>query len=113
MWTDGARLYAGTLNGVLILDLHSQNWTRSLRSCVTHGAQLTGDENYVYFGTTSGITRIARGYWTSSLIRKQRCNNTSLKRIASENRQSGNARSRSSYQLVSWLSEKAQRNRGR
>ncbi len=60
MWTDGARLYAGTLNGVLILDLHSQNWTRVTEELPSRTVlSVTGDENYVYFG----IARIARGYW--------------------------------------------------
>ena len=64
MWTDGARLYAGTLNGVLILDLHSQNWTRITEELPSRTVlSVTGDENYVYFGTASGIARIARGYW--------------------------------------------------
>jgi ligand-binding sensor domain-containing protein len=63
MWTDGARLYAGTLNGVLILDLHSQNWTRVTDELPSRTVlSITGDENYVYFGTTNGIARIARGY---------------------------------------------------
>jgi ligand-binding sensor domain-containing protein len=64
MWTDGARLYAGTLNGVLILDLHSQNWTRITEELPSRTVlSITGDENYVYFGTTNGIARVARGYW--------------------------------------------------
>jgi ligand-binding sensor domain-containing protein len=64
MWTDGARLYAGTLNGVLIFDLHSQNWTRVTDELPSRTVlSITGDENYVYFGTTNGIIRVARGYW--------------------------------------------------
>jgi ligand-binding sensor domain-containing protein len=64
MWTDGARLYAGTLNGVLIFDLHSQEWTRVTEELPSRTVlSITGDENYVYFGTTSGIARVARAYW--------------------------------------------------
>ena len=64
MWTDGARLYAGTLNGVLIFDLQSQNWTRVTEELPSRIVlSITGDEDYVYFGTTNGIARIARGYW--------------------------------------------------
>ncbi len=64
MWTDGARLYAGTLDGVLIFDLHSQKWTRVTEELPSRTVlSITGDENYVYFGTTSGIARVARAYW--------------------------------------------------
>lgn len=67
MWTDGARLYAGTLNGVLILDLHSQNWTRITEELPSRTVlSITGDETYVYFGTTSGIARVARAYWNQA-----------------------------------------------
>jgi hypothetical protein len=64
MWTDGSRLYAGTLDGVLIFDLHSQKWTHVTEELPSRTVlSITGDENYVYFGTASGIARIARGYW--------------------------------------------------
>jgi ligand-binding sensor domain-containing protein len=64
MWTDGARLYAGTLDGVLIFDLHSQKWTHVTEELPSRTVlSITGDENYVYFGTASGIARVARGYW--------------------------------------------------
>lgn len=67
MWTDGARLYAGTLNGVLIFDLQSQNWTRVTEELPSRTVlSITGDENYVYFGTSSGIARIARAYWNQA-----------------------------------------------
>jgi ligand-binding sensor domain-containing protein len=64
MWTDGSRLYAGTLDGVLIFDLHSQKWTHVTEELPSRTVlSITGDENYVYFGTASGIARVARGYW--------------------------------------------------
>jgi len=67
MWTDGARLYAGTLNGVLIFDLHSQNLTRVTEELPSRTIlSITGDEGYVYFGTTNGIARIARAYWNQA-----------------------------------------------
>jgi ligand-binding sensor domain-containing protein len=67
MWTDGVRLYAGTLNGVLIFDLHSQSWTRVTEELPSRTVlSITGDENYVYFGTSSGIARIARAYWNQA-----------------------------------------------
>jgi ligand-binding sensor domain-containing protein len=67
MWTDGERLYAGTLDGVLIFDLHSQKWTHITDELPSRTVlSITGDEQYVYFGTTSGIARIARNYWNAA-----------------------------------------------
>ena len=64
MWADGERLYAGTLDGVLIFDLHSQKWTHVTEELPSRTVlSITGDERYVYFGTTSGISRVARTYW--------------------------------------------------
>ncbi|HXI74044.1 MAG TPA: hypothetical protein VNG94_00560, partial [Pyrinomonadaceae bacterium] len=64
MWTDGARLYAGTLEGVMVFDLHSQNWTRITEELPSRTVlSITGDEHFVYFGTTGGIARIGRSYW--------------------------------------------------
>jgi ligand-binding sensor domain-containing protein len=67
MWTDGERLYAGTLDGVLIFDLRSQKWTHVTEELPSRTVlSITGDEQYVYFGTTSGIARIARSYWNQT-----------------------------------------------
>lgn len=64
MWADGERLYAGTLDGVLIFDLYSQKWTHVTDELPSRTVlSITGDERYVYFGTTSGIARVARSYW--------------------------------------------------
>jgi ligand-binding sensor domain-containing protein len=64
MWTDGSRLYAGTLDGVWIFDLRSQRWTHVTEELPSRMVlSITGDEQYVYFGTASGIARIARDYW--------------------------------------------------
>jgi len=64
MWTDGARLYAGTLDGVLVFDLQSQKWARITKELPSRTVlSITGDEAHVYFGTTGGIARIARSYW--------------------------------------------------
>jgi len=61
MWSDGARLYAGTLDGTLVFDLNSQEWTRlSSEMPARTVLSITGDDNYVYFGTTAGIARIGR-----------------------------------------------------
>jgi ligand-binding sensor domain-containing protein len=68
MWTDGSRLYAGTLDGVLIFDLRSQRWTHVREELPSRMVlSVAGDENYVYFGTTSGIARVALAYWNSAV----------------------------------------------
>jgi ligand-binding sensor domain-containing protein len=64
MWSDGKRLYVGTLDGALLFDQQSQTWTAikaELPSLTV--LSITGDERYVYFGTTNGIARIERSYW--------------------------------------------------
>ena len=67
MWSDGTRLYIGTLDGALMFDLHSQKWTRIVAELPSRTVlSITGDERYVYFGTTSGIARIERSYWDHS-----------------------------------------------
>jgi ligand-binding sensor domain-containing protein len=67
LWTDGERLYAGTLDGILLFDLHSQKWTHITDELPSRTVlSITGDEQYVYFGTTSGIVRIARNYWNTA-----------------------------------------------
>jgi ligand-binding sensor domain-containing protein len=61
MWSDGSHLYAGTLDGTLVLDLSSQEWTRLSSEMPSRTVlSITGDEKYVYFGTTAGIARIGR-----------------------------------------------------
>jgi ligand-binding sensor domain-containing protein len=65
MWSDGSRLYAGTLEGTLVFDLNSQQWTRLTNEMPARTVlSITGDEKYVYFGTTAGIARIEHRYWT-------------------------------------------------
>ena len=64
MWTDGARLYVGTLDGALIFEPAAQQWTRVKSELPSRNVlSITGDDNYVYFGTTGGIARIERSYW--------------------------------------------------
>lgn len=61
MWGDGSRLYVGTLDGSLVFDLNSQQWIRLRREMPARTVlSITGDEKYVYFGTTAGIARITR-----------------------------------------------------
>jgi ligand-binding sensor domain-containing protein len=59
MYTDGERLYVGTLDGVRALDLRSQKW-QTLRDILPseNVMSITGDDSAVYFGTSSGITRV-------------------------------------------------------
>ena len=67
MWSDGLRLYAGTLNGALMFDLHSQKWTRITAELPSRTVlSVTGDGQYVYFGTTAGIARIEHSYWNET-----------------------------------------------
>ena len=64
MWSDGLRLYVGTLDGALVLDLSSQQWSRlSSEMPARTVLSITDDEKYVYFGTTAGIARIGHRYW--------------------------------------------------
>ncbi|MGE0128595.1 MAG: hypothetical protein AB7U82_10990 [Blastocatellales bacterium] len=63
MASDGERLYVGSLDGAWALDLRSQRWTRlkdELPSSVVLSVAI--DDERVYFGTTSGIARVSKGY---------------------------------------------------
>ncbi len=63
MWTDGLRLFVGTLDGALIFEPSSQQWTKVKSELPSRNVlSITGNDNYVYFGTTSGIARIERSY---------------------------------------------------
>jgi ligand-binding sensor domain-containing protein len=64
MWSDGLRLFVGTLDGALIFEPASQQWTKVKSELPSRNVLcITGSDNYVYFGTTSGIARIERSYW--------------------------------------------------
>lgn len=64
MWSDGSRLYVGTLDGTLVFDLSSQQWIRLSKEMPSRTVlSITGDQKYVYFGTTAGIARIGHRYW--------------------------------------------------
>ena len=67
LYADGRRLYAGTLQGVKILDLQTQEWrgvTQILPSQTV--TSITGDAQKVYFGTTNGIAQIQKDYFEKS-----------------------------------------------
>jgi ligand-binding sensor domain-containing protein len=64
MWSDGSRLFAGTLDGALVFEPSSQQWTRVKSELPSRNVlSITGNDNYVYFGTTGGIARIEHSYW--------------------------------------------------
>jgi ligand-binding sensor domain-containing protein len=67
MWSDDSRLYVGTLDGALVVDLNSQQWIRLSSEMPSRTVlSITGDEKYVYFGTTAGIARIGLRYWNQN-----------------------------------------------
>jgi len=64
LWSDGARLYAGTLDGAWVFDLRAQRWTHLQAELPAPTVlSVTGDERFVYFGTTNGIARIEMSYF--------------------------------------------------
>ena len=64
MWSDGLRLFVGTLDGALVFEPSSQQWTKVKGELPSRNVMsITGSDNYVYFGTTGGIARIERSYW--------------------------------------------------
>jgi len=63
MWSDGSRLFAGTLDGALVFEPASQQWTQVKSELPSRNVlSISGSDNYVYFGTTSGIARMERSY---------------------------------------------------
>ena len=64
LWSDGARLYAGTLDGAWVFDLHTQHWTHLQAELPAPTVlSVTGDGHLVFFGTTNGIARIETSYF--------------------------------------------------
>ena len=63
--SDGERLYAGTLEGARILDLQTHEW-KTVKSVLPAETvmSIAGDAKSVYFGTTGGIARIEKSYFT-------------------------------------------------
>lgn len=66
MWSDGQRLYAGTLDGAWALDLDTQKWVR-LRDELPAATVLSvaGRDGQVYFGTTAGLSRVEANYFAA------------------------------------------------
>ena len=63
-FTDGKRLFFGTLDGAWILDLESQKWFQ-LKDELPSKLVLSigGNSENVFFGTTNGIAKINKKYW--------------------------------------------------
>jgi ligand-binding sensor domain-containing protein len=63
MASDGERLYAGALDGALVLDLRSQKWIRLKDELpASQVLSVAVDARRVYFGGTGGIARIEKAY---------------------------------------------------
>lgn len=64
MFSDGERLYIGTLNGVRILNLQNEKWS-NLKDALPSETVLSiaGKNNKIYFGTTSGVAIIDSDYF--------------------------------------------------
>lgn len=64
MWSDGSRLFIGTLDGALVFEPSSQQWTQVKSELPSRNVlSITGSNDYVYFGTSGGIARIENSYW--------------------------------------------------
>ena len=64
MFSDGERLYVGTLAGVKILDLKTQEW-KTLKSFLPGETVLavTGNAENIYFGTMNGVAKVKKDYF--------------------------------------------------
>lgn len=63
-FSDGTRLFAGTLDGVKTLNLKTQEWKTVTDILPAENVMsIAGNENYIYFGTTGGAARIEKTYF--------------------------------------------------
>ena len=64
IFSDGAKLFIGTLEGVKILDLKTQEW-KNVKQILPSETVLSiaGDAGNIYFGTTGGVARIEKSYF--------------------------------------------------
>lgn len=68
LFSDGKRLYAGTLDGVRVLDLETQNWTVLRKDLPSEAVfAIAGNSQNIFFGTTNGIAQIDKKYFESRL----------------------------------------------
>ncbi len=64
MYFDGERLFAGTLGGVWCLNLTTQKWSNIKEFLPADTIlSITGNGEFIYFGTTNGIARINKNFW--------------------------------------------------
>ena len=64
MFSDGERLYIGTLTGAKILDLRTLKWQTMDRYLPSANIMsITASESAVYFGTSSGVARIDKSFF--------------------------------------------------
>lgn len=62
--TTNQKLFVGTLNGVWIFDLRSQKWRHIQDELPSQTVlSIACDEQFIYFGTTSGIAQIEKKYF--------------------------------------------------
>lgn len=63
-YSDGKYLFAGTLDGVKILDLKSQKWKTVRRYLPSETVMsIASDEENIYFATTNGIAKFKKNYF--------------------------------------------------
>lgn len=65
MFSDGERLYVGTLEGAKVFDLRTQGW-QNVKNILPAEIvmSITGDDENIYFGTTGGIAEANKSYFT-------------------------------------------------
>lgn len=64
MFSDGERIYMGTLAGAKMLDLQTEGWTAFKRDLPAETVlSIAGNAENVYFGTTNGIAQIKKSYF--------------------------------------------------
>lgn len=66
IFSDGERLYVGTLTGARVLDLRTQEW-KTVKKILPSETVLSiaGDAENIYFGTSSGVARIDKSYFAN------------------------------------------------
>lgn len=66
MFSNGEKLFVGTLRGALVLDLKTEKWTRITEVLPSEVVlSINGNAENVFFGTTGGIARINQKFWRS------------------------------------------------
>lgn len=64
IFSDGERLYIGTLEGAKVLNLQTQEWTTVKQILPAEIVMsVAGNEENIYFGTTNGIAGIGKAYF--------------------------------------------------